>query len=202
MNPERRNFMKNKKLILSLLTAGVVSLFAGTADATTVTKLLTGDYVGQTVSVQGKLTEHLGGPYYQLIDYTGEHIRVNLGNMGFVDGNRDLTVEGKLVISDNVLTLDATKVNYDQDRVNDATTPVVRIKDLLSSDKYHGQQVALEGRVTEYLGGDYANFVDKKGERVILKLNGYHLPEGDNVKVYGVPGFANNRLEFSVSHFD
>lgn len=194
--------MKSKKLLMALMAASMITMFASVAQATTVTKLLTGDYIGQTVSVQGKLTEHLNGTFYNLVDYTGEHIRVNLANMGFVDGNRDLTVEGTLSLRDNVMTLEATKVYYDQDNVISANAPTVTISQLLSSDKYHGQEVVLEGRVTEYYGDDYANFVDRKGEHVAIKLNGYHIPQGEKVTIHGVPGFNNNRLEVSVKAFN
>lgn len=194
--------MKSKKLLMALMAASMITMFASVAQATTVTKLLTGDYIGQTVSVQGKLTEHLNGTFYNLVDYTGEHIRVNLANLGYVDGNRDLTVEGRLSTRDNVLTLEATHVYYDQDGAISANAPTVTVSKLLSSDKYHGQEVILKGRVTEYYNNDYANFVDTKGERVVLKLNGYHIPEGDQVTIHGVPGFNNNRLEISVKAFN
>lgn len=101
-----------KKLVLCLAMVGLMLATTTIGYATTVSKILTGDYIGKTTSVQGRITEHFGGDFYRLVDYNGDFIRVNLAGMGIVNANHDLTVEGVISTRDNVLTLEATKVMY------------------------------------------------------------------------------------------
>ena len=191
-----------RKMLLSIVTAGFILLSTSIGYATTVTKIMTWDYVGQTVTIQGKITEHLGGTFYHLTDYTGEFIRVNLAGMGLVDKEHDISIEGVISLRDNVLTLEARRVFYDQESINDTDTPRVTIGKLLSNDGYIGSRVSIEGTVKEYLGDDYVMFYDRKGEHIVVKLNYNQIGVNERVIIYGVPDFANQRLEFSLDHFE
>ena len=196
-----------KKLVLCLAMVGLMLATTTIGYATTVSKILTGDYIGKTTSVQGRITEHFGGDFYRLVDYNGDFIRVNLAGMGIVNANHDLTVEGVISTRDNVLTLEATKVMYNQEAINNENNNKnadhITVKKILTNaDKYMDQRVALEGRLTENLGDDYAMFYDNKGEHIVVKMNGKYISKNTKVIIYGVPTIANNRLEFILESFE
>lgn len=196
-----------KKLVLCLAMVGLMLATTTIGYATTVSKILTGDYIGKTTSVQGRITEHFGGDFYRLVDYNGDFIRVNLAGMGIVNANHDLTVEGVISTRDNVLTLEATKVMYNQEAINNENNNKnadhITVKKILTNaDKYMDQRVALEGRLTENMGDDYAMFYDNKGEHIVVKMNGKYISKNAKVIIYGVPTIANNRLEFILESFE
>ena len=193
-----------KKNVVALLVAVLVMMFSSVAGATTVGKILAGDYVGQYTSLQGKLS-WLNGEYYQLTDYNGDYIRVNMGGMDRIEEGRNLTVEGYIMIQDNVLTLDCCFVHYDQDKEGGRNTSSVTVGKILDGgERYMGRMVAIEGRIKSYYDGryDYAEFVDRNGDRVVVYTAGCVIEEGTRVRIYGVPNIRNARLEIGLDRFD
>lgn len=206
--------MRSKKLLIAAMlgcAVAVTSTFPGSA--TTVAKIMTNEaYVGTSVTLQGKITEHYTDDMYKLVDYNGDFIRIDLGKCGVVSANHPLSATGILRVIDNTLVLDATAISYDQEAnwqtanhntMNDNNYPIsdytkTSIHKLLSGSQYMGKRVALTGQVYEMLGNDYAQFRDTNGERVIVRLNYHQITTGQTVTIYGVPQIANNRLEISL----
>lgn len=196
-----KDIMK-KNTIIAMLVAVLVLMFSSVAGATTVSKILNGNYVGQYTSIQGKLT-YLYDDYYQITDYNGDYMRVNMGGMDRIEEGRNLTVEGYVMIQDNTITLDCCFVHYDQDRDGGRNTSTVTIGKILDGgDRYMGRMVAIEGRIKDNLGDDYCYFVDRNGDNVTVKMNTTVIEQNARIRIYGVANINNGRLEIDLDRFD